>query len=132
MVDRQRVADWLDAYVRAWDSNDAAAIGELFSADATYAYDPWSQPLQGRAAIVDAWLGNPDPPGSFRAAYEPLAVDGDLAVATGRSRYLDSDGSPAREYHNCFVLRFDGDGRCATFTEWYMKRPLEARETSPT
>ena len=26
-------------------------------------------------------------------------------------------------YDNCFVMRFDGDGRCREFTEWFMKRP---------
>jgi hypothetical protein len=28
-----------------------------------------------------------------------------------------------RAYDNCFVMRFDSDGRCREFTEWYMKRP---------
>jgi hypothetical protein len=27
-----------------------------------------------------------------------------------------------RIFHNCFVLRFDGDGRCREFTEYYMQR----------
>jgi hypothetical protein len=26
-------------------------------------------------------------------------------------------------YDNCFVMRFDADGRCRKFTEWYVKRP---------
>jgi hypothetical protein len=57
---------------------------------------------------------------------QPLTVDGDLAVATGRSRYFASDGSVERKYHNCFVMRFDGDGRCADFTEWFMQQPRDA------
>jgi uncharacterized protein (TIGR02246 family) len=121
-LDRDAVAAWLDAYVAAWKSYDPDAIGALFSDDATYAYHPWDEPLRGRTAIVADWLANQDPPGSFEAAYRPLAVDGDLAVATGRSRYLDPDGSLSREYWNCFVLRFDADGRCAELTEWFMKR----------
>jgi hypothetical protein len=44
-------------------------------------------------------------------------------VATGRSRYFDQDGAVEREYHNCFVMRFDGEGRCAEFTEWFMQQP---------
>jgi hypothetical protein len=49
-------------------------------------------------------------------------VEGEQAVATGRSRYLDPDGALKRQYHNCFVLRFDGEGRC---TEWFMLHPPE-------
>jgi ketosteroid isomerase-like protein len=122
-VDRDGVAAWLAAYVDAWRSYDAAAIGELFSRDATYRYHPWDEPVRGRAAIVADWLTDQDPPGSWRAEYEPLVVDGDVAVATGRSRYVASGDAPAREYWNCWVLRFDADGRCADFTEWYMRPP---------
>jgi hypothetical protein len=31
-----------------------------------------------------------------------------------------------REYHNCFVMRSDDDGRCADFTEWFMQQPRDA------
>jgi ketosteroid isomerase-like protein len=124
-VDREAVAAWLAAYVDAWRSYDAAAIGELFSRDATYRYHPWDEPVRGRAAIVADWLTDQDPPGSWEAEYEPLVVDGDVAVVTGRSSYVASGDAPARQYWNCWVLRFDGDGRCADFTEWFMVPPGE-------
>jgi hypothetical protein len=113
-TNRASVAAWLDRYVRAWRSYDPAAIGELFSDDATYAYHPWD-------AIVADWRREPDAPDSWDGAYEPLAVDGDLAVVTGRTRYRNPDGSLRTEYWNSWVLRFDDDGRCAEFTEWYME-----------
>ncbi len=47
----------------------------------------------------------------------------DRAVATGYSRYLATDEAPQRTWHNCFLLRFDDDGRCAEFTEFYMEEP---------
>jgi hypothetical protein len=28
-----------------------------------------------------------------------------------------------RTYHNCFVVRFDDDGRARAFTEWYVRAP---------
>ena len=52
----EQVQAWLDAYVAAWRSNDAAAIGELFAEDAEYRYHPYDEPLRGRQAIVDSWL----------------------------------------------------------------------------
>jgi hypothetical protein len=53
-----------------------------------------------------------------------VAVDGDVAVATGTSTYLKHPGGPVDSvYHNCFVIRFDPDGRCREFTEWFAKRP---------
>lgn len=128
MLTTATVAAWLDAYSDAWRTYDPAAIGNLFSTDAIYLYSPWSEPLRGRDAIVASWLEHPDaPPGSYAGSYEPIAVTGDVAVARGRSRYLEADGTTLRtEFANVFVLRFDADGRCSEFCEWYMERPKPA------
>jgi ketosteroid isomerase-like protein len=118
-MDCAAVDRWLERYVEAWKSGDSDAIGDLFSEEAEYRYQPYADPLRGRAAIVRAWLQEDDPPGTFDAEYRAVAVDGDTAVATGTSTYRE----PAKVYDNAFVLRFDGDGRCREFTEWYMQRP---------
>ena len=114
-------ADWLDRYVAAWRSNDAATIGALFSEDCSYSYRAGTDVVRGRAAIVDDWLKEPDDPDSWEARYEPLAIDGDVHVAKGYSRYLEPDGSLRDEYSNIFVCRFDAAGRCSEFMEWWMK-----------
>lgn len=116
---------WLDDYVVAWKSYDEAAIGALFSEDASYRYHPWddaADTVNGREAIVAAWLGERDDPGSWTAEYHPWAIDGDRAVAVGVSRYLDADGGVEREYHNVFLCRFDAEGRCREFTEVFIRR----------
>lgn len=119
---RAAVATWLDRYLQAWRTYDPAAIGELFSEDAAYAYHPWDEPVRGREAIVAGWLKDQDAPSSWEAHYEPLAVDDDVAVVTGRTRYTRPDGSVDKEFYNSFALRFDGEGRCREFTEWFMER----------
>ena len=75
---------------------------------------------RGREPLVDDWLKGPDQPEAWDAKYEPYAVDGDRAVATGWSRYAATDDEPERTYHNAYLLRFDADGRCAEFHEFYM------------
>ena len=65
-------------------------------------------------------------PGSWEADYEVLAIDGDTCVAHGRTRYLTDDRSAVdREFANIFVTRFDDEGRCRDFTEWFMRRRPE-------
>ena len=126
-MDRDGFHAWLVRYVDAWRLNDATAIGDLFSADVRYAFDPFSEAVVGRQAVVAAWLTDPDAPGSWEADYEVLAIDGDTYVAHGRTRYLTDDRSGVdREFANVFVCRFDGHGRCREFTEWYMRRRPEA------
>src|SRR5216684_708979 len=91
---RETVAAWLRAYVRAWETYDPDAVADLFTEDATYAYHPFDEPIRGRLAIVASWLENKDVPGTYEGRYEPIAIEGDLAVAHGRSRYF-KDASKA-------------------------------------
>jgi ketosteroid isomerase-like protein len=131
-MDRADVARWLEDYVDAWKSYDRGAIGALFTEDVKYRYHPYDQPVEGRQAVVESWLGEGDhegastrdEDGTYDASYEPVAVDGDVAVATGSSTYTTEPGGPIDKiYDNCFVMRFDAEGRCREFTEWYAKRP---------
>lgn len=123
MIDRVTVAAWLENYVIAWKSYDADSIGALFSEDARYYYDPFDEPVEGRAAIVESWLEDRHDPATFDGTYEPLTVEGNVAVANGRSRYYSALGIVASEYDNIFVIRFDDHGQCVEFREWYMKKP---------
>jgi ketosteroid isomerase-like protein len=131
-VDTATVAAWLDAYVAAWKSYDPEAIGALFTDDVKYRFHPYDDPVEGREAVVESWLGKGehegapgrDEEGTYNASYRPIAVDGDVAVASGSSTYTRGPGGPIDEiYDNCFVMRFDADGRCREFTEWFVKRP---------
>jgi hypothetical protein len=125
-VDRAGFRAWLQRYVDAWRLNDPVAVGDLFSPDVRYAFDPFGEAVAGRNAVVEAWLDDPDAPGSWQADYDVLAVDGDVFVAHGRTRYLTDDRkSVDREFANVFVCRFDEDGRCREFTEYYMRRRPE-------
>lgn len=119
---RDAFASWLERYIEAWRSNDAEAIGDLFSADCSYSFDGGHTHTVGREAIVEAWLGEEER-GSWEAAYEPLAVEGEVHVGLGSTRYFDEGGLVRDEYSNIFVCRFDDDGRCSDFAEWYLRAP---------
>jgi ketosteroid isomerase-like protein len=138
-MDRQAAQDWLDRYVAAWKSYDRAAIAALFSDDVAYRYHPYDEPIVGRDAVVASWLGEGGADGAstrddadtYDAEYAPVAVDGDIVVATGTTRYRERPGGPVvRVYDNCFVMRFDGEGRCRELTEYYLRRPEPAGDGS--
>ena len=121
-MERAAVVDWLKAYMHAWESYSPEAIGDLFTEDATYAFNPYDRPVVGRQAIVDAWLKDRDAPGTFSAYYAHIAVDGHVAVVNGRSRYFKdpSRSELTKEWDNIFVIEFAKDGRCRSFCEWYV------------
>jgi SnoaL-like domain len=127
-VDRSVVVDWLKAYVQAWESGSPEAIGDLFTDGANYSFHPYDEPVVGRQAIVESWLKDPDAPGTFEATYQPIAIDGDVAVVNGRSRYFkdSSRRELTKEWDNIFVIEFDKEGRCGSFREWYVPRRGQA------
>jgi hypothetical protein len=132
VMEHRTAQDWLNRYVAAWLSYDPDDVAALFSENIAYRYHPYDDPIMGRAGVVASWLGEAeseggstrDKPGTYEADYSPIAVDGDTVVATGSSRYREApDGPIVRTYDNCFVMKFDDDGRCREFTEYYVRRP---------
>jgi uncharacterized protein (TIGR02246 family) len=127
-ITHEHVQAWLDAYERAWETYDADEIAALFTEDAEYRWHPADEPVTGRDEIVRAWVapeGNEsdrDAPGTYLGEYRPYAVDGDKAVAIGTSTYW-SDATRSkvdRIYYNNWLLEFGPDGKCRSFTEYWM------------
>jgi ketosteroid isomerase-like protein len=123
-VNREQVQAWLDRYVELWRIPDAAAIGELFAEDVTYRHGAYAPTIRGREALVEHWLADPDPDDSWTADWKVEMVAGELAAASGTTISPDNarPGYPG-EYSNVFLLRFDSEGRCVDYREWWMPAP---------
>lgn len=115
-MEHSDVLTWVDAYERAWRSPGTAALGEIFTDDASYLQGPYRQPVVGLPAIAEMWEAERDGPDEvFDMSREVVALDGDTAVVRAEVRY----GRPTtQEYRDLWVLRFAPDGRCAWFEEW--------------
>ncbi len=48
-------------------------------------------------------------------------------MAIGESEYRNPDGSFRTRYYNLWTLRFDADGRCADFVEYFKELPERLR-----
>jgi SnoaL-like domain len=116
-MDRNAVQDWVERYIRAWESNGPAEIGSLFTDDATYYTAPFREPWTGRENIVKEWLDRKDEPGEWSFRFEILGIDGDLAFVRGWTDY-PKDEEP--KYSNLWVIRLSPDGRASEFIEWWM------------
>lgn len=123
--DRALVQRWLDAYVAAWVAYDEAMIADLWADDAVW-YRPFGVRATGRDQITAEWMADRHlfAAGGYDAAYEPIAIDGGIAVTHGRTRFTDVEtGAMRGVFDNSWVLRFARDGRCTEFHEWYAGRP---------
>jgi uncharacterized protein (TIGR02246 family) len=121
-VDRAGVATWLEAYRRAWISNDPVEVADLFSKDAVYVLDPFSSPWRGREEIVRRWTAGISQ--DVEMTWQIEAMDGDTAVVHWNV-ITRNTGDPVRmQYDGVLVLRFAADGRCRDHREWFFQREL--------
>jgi ketosteroid isomerase-like protein len=111
------LAAWIDAYRKAWETNEPAGIRALFSEDAAYFTEPYAPPWRGRDEIVRQWLARLDEPGETTFEWEPLTETPELGIAQGRTTYRTLQ----KTFSNLWVIRFAPDGRCREFTEWWMQ-----------
>jgi uncharacterized protein (TIGR02246 family) len=115
----RRLRTWIDGYVQAWNSNDPAAIGALFTTDAAYYTAPYRPPWRGRDQIVRGWLERKDAPGETEFRWHPIVVGQEVAVVQGETVYHTT----SETYSNLWIIRLDAEGRCTEFTEWWMQHP---------
>jgi hypothetical protein len=115
-MERAAVKRWVDEYERAWRTPGTARLTELFAPGATYQVSPWAPPMAGLPAIRSLWESERDSAHeAFTMASEVVAVDGDTAVVRVAVTYA---AAGAHRWRDLWVLRFDQDGRCASFEEW--------------
>ncbi len=117
MTNLERLTAWIDGYVRAWNSNDPADIGALFTDDAAYYTARFREPWRGREGIIEGWLDRKDEPGETSFTWRPLVVTDEVSIIDGTTTY------PTETYSNLWVIRLGDAGRCREFTEWWMEHP---------
>jgi uncharacterized protein (TIGR02246 family) len=117
-MEASRYADWVERYVRAWNTNDPEDIAALFAPDARYLTEPYAEPWVGHDGIVSGWLEAKDEPGDTEFDFSVLVATQDIGIVKGDTIYK-SDG---RSYSNLWEIRLDDHGKCTEFVEWWMKK----------
>ena len=110
---------WLDAYGRAWETQDAQAAAELFTDDATYQETPFDEPMRGRAAIAEYWSTNVAEQDQVRFGYEILATTEDKGIARWWTTFVDIASKAEVKLDGIFVVSLDAENRCDVFQEWW-------------
>jgi uncharacterized protein (TIGR02246 family) len=122
-ADRAAFEDWVAAYRRAWESDDAGDIAALFTEDATYSPSPFSESWRGRDAIVDEWIKRGDSAALPAFEHEIVAADGPVGVIKGLTTYHATDKTPETVYCNLWIVNLAADRRATSFAEWWIQRP---------
>ena len=121
-VTREQVQAWLDAYIDAWNDLRGGHDRRALQRGCELCLPPRRRARARPRGDRGELAREPDEARPREAGYAPLLVDGDRAVATGETVYTDG-----RRFSNLFVLRFDAEGRCSEFVEWFVENPAAIR-----
>jgi hypothetical protein len=121
-IDAQALAAWLEAYGKAWESQDPDAAAAIFAPVATYQETPFDEPMRGREAIRQYWTTGSEYQRDVSFGYEILTVD--PAIAHWWVSYLavKRDDEPTK-VDGIFLLEFDEEGLCTSLREWWHAHP---------
>jgi ketosteroid isomerase-like protein len=114
--------DLFARFKRAWEERDPDAMTELFSDDAEYRIDPFTEPLSGIVAIREHW-------NSVVAAQDHVEFDAERVWVSGRTVLgswhvaLTERASADRVRVRGFsTMEIDDHGRIARLREWPVRR----------
>jgi ketosteroid isomerase-like protein len=110
------VMAWVRGYEEAWRAPGTPNLADLFADDVSYRPSPWAEAIEGLAALERFWEAErqgPDEPFAIQA--DLVAVDAPVAVVRVAVAYEEeADG----RWRDLWVIRFNDEGRCASFEEW--------------
>jgi uncharacterized protein (TIGR02246 family) len=119
MIDTTRIDEWLERYTSAWTTDDPEEVARLFTDDVRYYIAPDHEPILGREAVADWWVGLQESQLPWTFEYEVVAREGDLYVVRGLVEYPEGEsGAESPEtYYNLWLVTLD-DGRAKEFVEY--------------
>jgi ketosteroid isomerase-like protein len=124
-ITHSEASAWLDAYKRAWETQDPDLIVSLFTPDATYREAAFDPPDVGHAGIRAYWeknvvAGQRD----IAFGYDLWAVEGHVAYAHWHSRFIRVTLGSTVRLDGVFKLAFAGRGTagllCQSLEEWWV------------
>ena len=111
---KPQVEAWVERYVRAWKSYDAADIAALFTKDAEYHEWPYETSWIGREDIVAGWLERKDwQEGGWDFEWSVVAISGDTAAIQGTGHY-----QKLGTFANLWTVTFGAGRKCSVFRMW--------------
>jgi uncharacterized protein (TIGR02246 family) len=118
-MDMERFQSWIDSYGHAWESQDPQTFANLFTDNATYHTNPFSEPLSGRSAILDYWSNTIRSQEQIQFNYKVLAVTQDIGIAHWWASFVHIPSKTKVRLDGIFVVSLNGENRCRDFKQWW-------------
>ena len=123
MIDYAAAGDLLDAYGAAWAAFDGDGWVAIFTEDAEYHEDPFSEPLVGHNALRAYLLHEAEAKRDVDLTVERHWVSGSTVLAAWHASWIArADGRSVR-VSGFMTAEVADDGRISRFHEWRLTAP---------
>jgi ketosteroid isomerase-like protein len=123
MIDYAAAGDLLDAYGAAWAAFDGDGWVAIFTEDAEYHEDPFSEPLVGHNALRAYLLHEAEAKRDVDLTVERHWVSGSTVLAAWHASWIArADGRSVR-VSGFMTAEVADDGRISRFREWRLTAP---------
>jgi hypothetical protein len=121
-MDLETFKNWLASYGSAWTRRDPEAAVSLYADDATYQVTPFDEPLRGRTAIYEYWIGVTRTEERIQFDYEIIAITAEYGIARWWASFVRVPPGLETKLDGIFLISLDSAGRCQSLREWWHKR----------
>lgn len=117
MIDRKTVNDWMEELRAAWEGRDVQRALALFKTTDVYYERPF-KPGTTQEEIHGYWKDIVNLV-DIRLSFDVIAIDGDTACVQWDNWFKAATGKPEQHLNGIFLIRYDGDGNCREFRQWW-------------
>jgi uncharacterized protein (TIGR02246 family) len=110
---------WLDLYGFAWKNRDPQALADLFTDDATFHVNPFSEPLHGRSAILDYFSTVIRSQEQIQFDYEVLEATQDTGIAHWWASFVHVFTKTKVKLDGIFIMTLYGERHCKVLKQWW-------------
>jgi uncharacterized protein (TIGR02246 family) len=111
----------METYRRAWETRDAELILDIFSEDATYQENPFSEPLVGHEGIRRYWEQATGNHRDIRFRWRPAYSGESLHVLEWQAEFARTDSGRHVELRGVMLVELRGE-RIFRFREYWHRR----------
>lgn len=118
-MDMERFQSWLELYGRAWKNQDPQSFVNLFTDNASYHANPFSEPLSGRSAILNYWSDVARSQEQIQFNYEVLAVTQESGIAHWWASFVHIPSKTKVKLDGIFIISLNSENSCSNFRQWW-------------
>lgn len=109
--------DWIEGYRLAWVTRDPEAVESLFTPDATYRDNIFTEPHQGREGVNSYWTAATEAQSDVRVLMGRPFADGKRVTVEFWTNMKIEGGDTTLA--GCLLLDFDDDWLCRRLREYW-------------